>query len=374
MRRMRAVTQQIVVVGGGYAGIAAANRLGASARGASLRIRLVNPRDTFVERIRLHQVAAGTAARAALPMRTMLHRNVELTLGSVALIRPDEQVLLLEHGERIDYDWLIYAPGSGEAETPDGAYSVTNWERAHATADALRQLAPGGCVWVAGGGFTAIETASEIAASRPDLRVVLASRSELAPTLPASARGQVRGSLERLGVVISDQLAEPMDTDALAAPPPDMTIWCAGVSVPDLAVRSGLPSDDRGRLEVDSTLRSLQHRNVLGAGDAATITGREYAHQRQSCAAALPMGRHAADVVLAELRQRTPRPHSLGYVVQCLSIGRRNGLILAVHRDDQPRRLTVSGSLGALIKEAVCRSTVIWLRAARIRPARPHVI
>ena len=48
---------QVVVVGGGYAGVAAANRL--SGRGG-VSVTLVNPRPVFVERIRLHQLAAGT--------------------------------------------------------------------------------------------------------------------------------------------------------------------------------------------------------------------------------------------------------------------------------------------------------------------------
>lgn len=47
---------RIVVVGGGYAGVLAANRL---RQRADVDITLVNPRPQFVERIRLHQLVAG---------------------------------------------------------------------------------------------------------------------------------------------------------------------------------------------------------------------------------------------------------------------------------------------------------------------------
>ena len=50
-------TTQIVVVGGGYAGVLAANRL---LQRADVDVALINPRPQFVERIRLHQLVAGT--------------------------------------------------------------------------------------------------------------------------------------------------------------------------------------------------------------------------------------------------------------------------------------------------------------------------
>ncbi|MDQ4112074.1 MAG: NAD-binding protein, partial [Actinomycetota bacterium] len=48
---------RVVVVGGGYAGVMAANRL---TKRDDIAITLVNSRDHFVERIRLHQLVGGT--------------------------------------------------------------------------------------------------------------------------------------------------------------------------------------------------------------------------------------------------------------------------------------------------------------------------
>ena len=55
-------TRGVLVVGAGYAGLLAANRL--AGRGA--HVTLVNERDTFVDRIRLHEVIAGTRVPAGL--------------------------------------------------------------------------------------------------------------------------------------------------------------------------------------------------------------------------------------------------------------------------------------------------------------------
>ena len=65
---------RVVVIGGGYAGVLAANRL---AVGGRLDITLVNPRPEFVERIRLHQLVAGT--------HTATHGYGDVLGGSVTL-------------------------------------------------------------------------------------------------------------------------------------------------------------------------------------------------------------------------------------------------------------------------------------------------
>jgi hypothetical protein len=74
-----------------------------------------------------------------------------------------------------------------------------------------------------------------------------------------------------------------------------------------------------------------------------------------ACSVALPMGGHAAGVLLSALRGEPARPFSMGFSAQCISLGRRRGYIQLVHPDDSPRRLHVGGALGARIKEAVCR-------------------
>jgi NADH dehydrogenase FAD-containing subunit len=105
---------------------------------------------------------------------------------------------------------------------------------------------------------------------------------------------------------------------------------------------------------------------VLVAGDAAHVDST--APIRMACATAMPMGAHAADVVAAELQGREPEPFSFRYMIQCISLGRHNGLVQMVNADDSPRERIITGRTAALVKEIICRFTV-WSMALERRPA-----
>src|SRR5690348_7291330 len=99
---------EVVVIGGGYAGVMAANRL---TRRADVTVTLINARPRFVERIRLHQLVAGSDD-AVVDYRKVLARRVRLLVGTVARIDAATRTLTLESGGAIGYDYLIYAAGS----------------------------------------------------------------------------------------------------------------------------------------------------------------------------------------------------------------------------------------------------------------------
>src|SRR5437660_852150 len=98
----------IVVIGGGYAGTLAANHLRMR---ADVDITLVNPRPVFVERIRLHQLVAGSGA-AAVDYGTMLGEGIQLVVDSAQRINAADRTIELTSHTALDYDYLIYAVGS----------------------------------------------------------------------------------------------------------------------------------------------------------------------------------------------------------------------------------------------------------------------
>src|SRR5262249_30062033 len=183
----------VVVVGGGYAGTLAANRL---RQRPDIDITLVNPRPFFVERIRLHQLAAGTRA-ATVEYDTLLGAGIGLVVDNVDRIDPAARQIQLATGTRLDYDYLIYAVGSTGAQpqidaagstgarpqidaagstgarpqtvpgAAEFAHSVADLESAKRLRYALADLPihPSGNVpiVVVGAGLTGIETASELA-------------------------------------------------------------------------------------------------------------------------------------------------------------------------------------------------------------------
>src|ERR1700712_3602211 len=99
----------IVVIGGGYAGTLAANHLRLNAD--TVDITVVNPRPVFVERIRLHQLAAGSGT-AAVDYGSVLGKGVRLLVDNAERIDTAAGMVELTSGAVLDYDYLIYAVGS----------------------------------------------------------------------------------------------------------------------------------------------------------------------------------------------------------------------------------------------------------------------
>ncbi|QOD45214.1 FAD-dependent oxidoreductase [Clavibacter zhangzhiyongii] len=355
---------RVVVIGGGYAGVMAANRVAASRGSTGVEVILVTAAEAFVERIRLHEHAAGAAASATVPFSSLLHPAVRVRVCAVERIDAAERVLALAGGDRLRYDALVYAAGS-RATMPegDGVHAIADLRAATRLRADLAILPPGAVVAVVGGGLTAIEAATEIAERHPSLTVRLRTGGEVAPSVAPRSRDRLRRHLARRGIGLEEHASVATTGDVRAALGADAVVWCTGFRGPALAADSGLPVTADGRLRVDAALAVVGGGGrVFGAGDAAVIDDDRHAHQRMGCASALPMGAHAADNVLRVLAGETPVPFSAGFVAQCLSLGRRDGLIQAVTADDRPRRLALTGRPAALVKEAVCRQTLRWLR------------
>jgi NADH dehydrogenase len=140
--------------------------------------------------------------------------------------------------------------------------------------------------------------------------------------------------------------------------------------VPALAARSGLSTDAVGRLRTDETLTSVDDEHIVAAGDSAAPSDRPF---RMSCQAAGPLGAHAATTVLARIAGREPAPLALAFVGQCLSLGRRAGLVQFSRRDDTATGVHLGGRTAARLKESVCRSTVWQLGFEARRPGRLKV-
>ena len=113
---------RIVVIGGGYAGVLAANRLQSA---ADLDITLVNPRPEFVERIRLHQLVAGTDT-ATHGYAEVLGRSVTSLVDGAERIDAANRRVTLSSGDTLDYDYLIYAVGS-TGSVPAGAQGAAEF-------------------------------------------------------------------------------------------------------------------------------------------------------------------------------------------------------------------------------------------------------
>ncbi|CAM4205528.1 NADH dehydrogenase-like protein YjlD [Mycobacterium basiliense] len=361
---------RVVVVGGGYAGTIAANHL---LRNTNIKVTLVNPRPVFVERIRLHQLAAGTG-NATVDYDTLLGDHIQLVVDTVDRIDTGTRTLLLNSGSELTYDYLIYAVGSAGAMpavpgADEFAYSVADLESATRLRHILADLPTAAPVSVVGGGLTGIEAAAELA--EQGRRVTLVCGGPLGPSLSRRGRRSVAKQLRKLGVNVLESAAVREvrwnsvvlsdDTELSSA----ATVWTAGFGVPELAARSGLQTDDLGRLLTDETLTSLSDERVIAAGDAAAPSGQPL---RMSCQAAGPLGAQAANTVLSRAAGDTPAVLSQAFVGQCISLGRSHGTVQLSRSDDTPVNLAIGGRSAATIKEAICKGTVWAIRREAAKP------
>jgi NADH dehydrogenase len=365
----------VVVVGGGYAGTLAANRL---RQRTDVDITLVNPRPVFVERIRLHQLVTDTGAATA-DYATLLADGIRLIVDTVDRIETAGRRVLLSSGAELAYDYLIYAVGSTGAMpltvpgAAEFAYSIADLESAQRLRYALADLPLAAPITVVGGGLTGIETASELAEQgRP---VTLVCGGILGPSLSNRGRRSVAKQLRNLCVNVLESVVEPIRVsqvrwDAVvltdgAVLPSAATVWTAGFAVPDLAARSGLRTDALGRLLTDETLTSIDDERVVAAGDAATPSGQPL---RMSCQAAGPLGAQAANTVLSRIAGTTPAALNQAFVGQCISLGRSHGTFQFARTDDTPVNVAVGGRFAASVKEAVCKATLWSIRREAAKP------
>jgi len=353
------MSTQVLVLGGGYAGVMAANRL-AGADGVA--VTLVNPRPRFVERLRLHQLASGTGD-ALHEYAQVLAPSVRVVVDEATRIDAARARVVLAGGDELAYDRLVYAVGSSHA-ADGGVPGVAEHALPVSTVEAATRLraalgaAPGAPVVVVGGGPTGIETAAELAETGRD--VTLVCGGVLAPSFHPRGRRSLARQLARLGVTVLEgsRVTRVREGSAVLEDGRELagiTVWAIGFRVSDLASRSGLTTDREGRLVTDETLTSVDDERIVGAGDAVAPSG---VPLRASCQAALPLALRAAETVLARLEGRAPEPLDNRFFGQCVSLGRRAGTFQVAHADDTALGLFVPGRAGALLKEEVTRQVM----------------
>jgi len=359
---------RIVVLGAGYAGASAAGRLARRLHRDDVEITVVNADAEFVERVRMHQLASGQD----LPHRPL--RNVYAGTGVqvrdawVDAVDVDRKTVDItsDHGpETLSYDTLVYALGSVVADhgvpgVTDHAFDVAGKRAAMRLRNRLSELGPGGTVLVVGGGLTGIEAATEIAESHPHLDVAIAARGGVGDWLSDGARRHLYGVLDRLGITVHEHAditrvaLSGVVTGAAGEIPADVTVWTTGFAVHPIAAATVLEVSDTGRVVVDGTMRSVSHHDVYAIGDAAIAEGAGGKPLRMSCASGTPMAWQAADAIAARLTGRKVPETTIGYTFQCISLGRRDGIIQRVTPDDRVTSTIVKGRTAARIKEFIC--------------------
>ncbi|NUO59531.1 MAG: FAD-dependent oxidoreductase [Hamadaea sp.] len=360
---------RIVVLGAGYSGAIAAGRLAKRLHREEVAVTLVNAEPDFVERVRMHQVATGQELKHR-PFREMFAGSgVEVKIAKVTSVDVDRKTVSVAGSsgvETLSFDTLVYALGSGwNAQgvpgTAEHAYELASRPGALRLRERLSRLEAGQPVAVVGGGLTSVEAATEIAEARPDLDVSLVVRGALGDWLSAKGQGHLRKVLGKLRITVHEHAdVTQVAADAVATAdgrsiPAAVTVWTTGFAVHPIAAATTLDVTATGQIVVDETMRSVSHPDVYAVGDAAYAMGVGDKPLRMSCASGTPMAWQAADSIAARLTGgKLPQAH-LKYFNQCISLGRKEGLIQYVTGDDRSVNAVLTGRFAAVYKELVCK-------------------
>ncbi|WP_030953812.1 NAD(P)/FAD-dependent oxidoreductase [Streptomyces sp. NRRL S-481] len=375
---------RIIVLGAGYTGATAAGRLARRLHREDVAITLVDAEPDFVERVRMHQLATGQDLRPRPFADMFAGTGVELKPARVTGVDVERRTVAVtgEHGaEELEYDTLVYALGSGWNDqgipgTAEYAHEIAGRPGALRLRERLARLDAGQTVVVVGGGLTGLEAATEIAEARPDLDVALAARGGLGDWLSDKGRAHLREVVGRLDITVHEHTdvtgveANRVTTADGSSIPAAVTVWTTGFAVHPIARATALEVTGTGQIVVDRTMRSVSHPDVYVVGDAAMVTGPGDKPLRMSCASGIPTAWQAADAIAARLTGGKIPTVPLRYFNQCISLGRKDGLIQYVTADDRAVRAALTGRLAAVYKELVCKGAAWGVAHPLLTPAR----
>jgi NADH dehydrogenase FAD-containing subunit len=373
----------VVIVGGGFGGLAAAKAL----RRAPVNVLLIDKSNHHVFQPLLYQVATSVLApgQIASPLRGLLadQENASVMLGNVTGIDPAARRVIVDAGEtrglRIAYDYLVLATGASHSyfghdefapfapglKSLADAESLRNhilaaFENAETEEDPGRRQALMTFVMV-GAGPTGVEMASAIAVMvRTTLRnnfrridpesahIILVDMGKRPlGTFAESLSEAARLRLLQLGVdVRMDKAVQTIDGEGVVVGderiPSKTVIWTAGVAPSPAGKWLGCDVDRAGRVRIRQDLTIHDHPEIFVIGDTASLDqdGRPLPGVAQ---VAMQQGRYAAKSIFRQVTKKSPLPPFRYFDKGNLAVVGRNFAVL------QSGRVMMSGFVAWLV-------------------------
>lgn len=359
------MTHRIVVLGAGYTGAVAAGRLARRLHGDEVQVTVVNAEADFVERVRMHELASGRELKPRPLAEVFKGTGIVLRLAKVTGVNVDDKTVTLDSAEELAYDTLVYALGShwndhGVPGAAEYAEQIASRPGALKVRDRLAGLAAGQTVTVVGGGLTGIEGVTEIAEAHPHLNVSLVAAGGLGDWVSPKGQEHLRKVFAKLGITVHEHAkVARVEADAVVtadgtAIPSAVTVWTTGFAVHPIAAATTLETLPNGQIVVDDMMASVSHPDVYAVGDAAQANGSTGQPLRMSCASGTFTAYQAADAIAARLTGGKLPHTTIRYFQQCISLGRKEGLIQFVTADDQTKKSSLRGWGAAAYKEIIC--------------------
>ncbi len=280
----------------------------------------------------------------------------------------------------LPYDRLVLASGSQLARPPvpglkEYAFDVDQIESAahleshllslrHQPASPARNT-----VVVCGGGFTGIETATEMPArlravlgENEDVRVIIVERGErIGAVMGEGIRPSIIEASDSLGIEwITGASVVALDAEGVTLDDgrhiqSHTVIWTVGFRASPLTEQLSAERDSQGRLHVDGNLRVRGQDEVFAAGDVAYAATDDLGNiAAMSCQHAISLGRHAGNNAAADLLGLAPIQYRQPKYVTCLDLGAWG----AVYTEGWDRQLKL---VKAEAKELKTQINTVWI-------------
>jgi NADH dehydrogenase len=348
-----AQAHRVLIMGGGFAGLNAAQKL----KRAPVEVTLIDRRNFHLFQPLLYQVATGSLSPGEIsaPLRGVLsrHKNTEVLLGEGADIDPDAKRVRLRDGACFEYDSLVVATGSktsyyGKEEWRQHAPSLKTVEEA----TAIRHKILYAFEWaersateaearewltfvIVGAGATGLELAGALAeianeTLRHDFRrinpteariVLMEGGNRVLASYPPDLSEKAEILVKRLGVeVMKDVMATCIDStgvtykrgDAIEKLVAKTVIWAGGVTATSfgckLAERTKAETDRSGRIKVNPDLTVPNYPDIFVLGDLAAAQGKDGKPLPGVAQVAIQGGTYAAHTIRARLNGKRDAP------------------------------------------------------------------
>ena len=338
---------RVLILGGGFAGLNAAQKL----KRAPVEVTLIDRRNFHLFQPLLYQVATGSLSpgEIAAPLRGVLSRqkNTRVLLGEAVDIDPDAKRVILRDGADFPYDSLVVATGSQTSyygndgwrqwapslKTIEEATAIRHkilyafeWAERAATLDEAR-------AWltfvIVGAGATGLELAGALAEianetlkndfrriNPKEARIILMEGGNRVLTaypedLSAKAEKLVRrlGVEIRKGVMVTDVDGAGVtykNGEAIERLVAKTVLWAGGVMTTEfgrkLAERTKSETDRSGRINVKPDLAVPNYPDIFIAGDLALASGEKGEPLPGVAQVAIQGGAYAAKVIRARLQ------------------------------------------------------------------------
>lgn len=356
---------RVVIVGGGFGGLAAAHALD----GAELDVILLDEKNHHCFQPLLYQTATAALSPAdiAWPIRHVLaqQRNATILMAKVLGVDADRRLVSSSIGD-FAFDWLVLATGSTHSyfghddwaanapsvKTIADAIGIRNrvlgaFERAEAAATDEERAR---CLVfaVVGGGPTGVELAGALAelAGRtlpPEFRLarpasarilLLEAGPTLLPSFPKSLADYAQRRLTRMGVevrtgaAVDDVREDGLSVGGERIEAGGAILWAAGVRASPAASWIAAPSDRSGRVRVSPDLSVPGYPNIFVIGDTAAVRNGNGQEAPGLAAAAKQMGQYVGKAIRAACEGRAaPAPFRYRDYGTLATIGRNSAIV-----------------------------------------------